>query len=162
MGEQREVLFREEQRMRVWWIWLVLLIAFAGSAVASAGAWTEAMHVPLVVPAIWIPILWLLWFARLETEVSRDGLYVRLWPLHLSRRRTGLEGVERVRAVRYRPILQYGGWGIRWAFWSKGRAYNMSGDRGVRVDYAYGHHMLIGSQQAEELAAAIEEVRDQG
>ena len=37
-----------------------------------------------------------------------------------------------------------------------GRAYNVSGREGVRLDFADGKHLLIGSQRAEELAAAIQ------
>jgi hypothetical protein len=54
-------------------------------------------------------------------------------------------------------LRDYGGWGIR-----KGRsgwAYNVSGDRGVRLTYTDGETLLIGSQRADELAKAIEVAR---
>jgi hypothetical protein len=37
-------------------------------------------------------------------------------------------------------------------------AYNVSGNRGVQLELVSGKRILIGSQQAEELAAAIEAV----
>ena len=64
-----------------------------------------------------------------------------------------LEQVVSVRAVSYRPILQYGGWGIRWTI--KGKAYNARGNCGVRLDFANGRHLLLGSQRAEELVQTI-------
>lgn len=90
---------------------------------------------------------------ELTTEVCADGLRLRFFPFHLSFRRIRLDDVARCDAVTYRPILQYGGWGIRWTW--KGRAYNVSGNRGVRIDYADGTHLLIGSQRPDELAHAI-------
>jgi len=90
---------------------------------------------------------------ELTTEVCVDGLYLRFFPFHLSFRRIDLVQVTRCQAVTYWPILQYGGWGIRWTW--KGKAYNISGHRGVRLDYANGRHLLIGSQRPEELADAI-------
>jgi hypothetical protein len=90
---------------------------------------------------------------KLITEVRSDGLYIRFLPFHLSFRRIPLEDMAGFEARMYRPIREYGGWGIR--FGRGGRAYNVSGNRGVRIDYANGKHILIGSQRADELAAAI-------
>ncbi len=90
---------------------------------------------------------------ELTTEVSADGLRLRFFPFHLSFRRIDLARVTRCQAVTYRPILQYGGWGIRWTW--KGKAYNISRNRGVRIDYTNGRHLLIGSQRPDELAHAI-------
>jgi hypothetical protein len=54
----------------------------------------------------------------------------------------------------YRPILEYGGWGIRCGF--KGaRAYNVSGNKGVQLILQNGKRLLIGSQKPDELVEAI-------
>jgi hypothetical protein len=55
----------------------------------------------------------------------------------------------------YRPILEYGGWGVRYSFVRKGWAYTVSGNRGVQLQLANGKRILVGSQRAEELARAI-------
>ena len=54
----------------------------------------------------------------------------------------------------YRPILDYGGWGIRWGP-GKGWAYNVSGNRGVQLELLDGKQLLIGSQNPEKLAQMI-------
>jgi hypothetical protein len=61
----------------------------------------------------------------------------------------------------YRPILEYGGWGIRYSPFGQGCAYNVSGNRGVQLELADGQRILIGSQRAEELARAIGEAKGQ-
>ena len=61
----------------------------------------------------------------------------------------------------YRPILEYGGWGIRYTM-GRGWAYNVSGNQGVQLELASGKRILIGSQRAEELARAIGEAKGQG
>ena len=53
----------------------------------------------------------------------------------------------------YRPIREYGGWGIRG--FGKRRALNMRGDRGVLLIRKDGSTMLIGSQKPRELLAAL-------
>ena len=63
--------------------------------------------------------------SRLIVEVRHDGLRVQFVPLHLRSKTIALDQVVSVKAVSYRPILQYGGWGIRWTI--KGKAYNARG-----------------------------------
>jgi hypothetical protein len=58
--------------------------------------------------------------------------------------------------VTYQPVEDYGGC-IRLT--KRGRAYIASGDRGVRLFFAKGGGILIGSQQPERLAQAIAAAR---
>jgi hypothetical protein len=53
----------------------------------------------------------------------------------------------------YRPIRDYGGWGIRYG--RNGKAYNVSGNRGVMLEFSHGQKLLIGSQKPGDLANAI-------
>jgi hypothetical protein len=64
------------------------------------------------------------------------------------------QDIRRCAARTYRPIREYGGWGIRAG--RRGTAYNVSGNRGVQLELANGKPVLIGSQRAEELAQAIQ------
>jgi len=54
----------------------------------------------------------------------------------------------------YRSFREYGGHGIRYS--NNGKAYNVSGDRGVQIELLNGNRVLIGSQRAEELVQAIQ------
>jgi hypothetical protein len=56
-------------------------------------------------------------------------------------------------AVQYRPVRDYGGWGIRGT--RSRRALNTRGDRGVLLTRANGSTLLIGSQKPRELLAAL-------
>ncbi|MHC4114629.1 MAG: hypothetical protein ACYSSL_04835, partial [Planctomycetota bacterium] len=62
-------------------------------------------------------------------------------------------------ARKYRPLLEYGGWGIGWSL-RKGRAYNVSGDKGVQLVFKSGKRLPIGSQRAEELEEAIRSIME--
>jgi hypothetical protein len=57
----------------------------------------------------------------------------------------------------YRPIREYGGWGIRIGMAKK--AYNVSGNRGVELEFEGGRKLLIGSSKPDQLASAIESIR---
>jgi hypothetical protein len=96
-----------------------------------------------------------LFFGELRTEVWDDGLYAQFFPLTRQHRFPWPEiGSCEVRT--YRPLLEYGGWGVRCG--RRGKAYNVRGNRGVQLEFTDGKRLLIGSQRSEELAAAIQEM----
>jgi hypothetical protein len=170
------VRFREEQRFRQMWIWLLILplcfgmIGFFGWAmveqlVHARPVGSQPMSDPLlaIIGPVFIlfgaGLLWLMWVARLVTEVRDDGIYVRFLPVHRTFHGFLWHEIESFEARKYRPILDYGGWGIR--FGSGGKAYNVSGNRGVLLDLVGQRpkHVLIGSQRPEELAMAVDSAR---
>ncbi len=100
-------------------------------------------------------LFWLMWAARLVTEVRDDGIYIRFYPFDRGFRVFLWEEIESFEARSYRPILEYGGWGVRMG--SDGGAYNVSGKMGLQLTFRYGlaGGVLIGSQRLEELAMAV-------
>jgi hypothetical protein len=97
----------------------------------------------------------LLFFGELRTEVRDDGLYARFFPL-TRQHRFSWSDIRSCEARTYRPLLEYGGWGVRCG--RRGKAYNFRGNRGVQLEFTDGRRLLIGSQRSEELAVAIREM----
>ncbi len=91
--------------------------------------------------------------ANLTVEVRSDGLYYRFFPFHWSFHRISAESLAKYEVQTYRPIRDYGGWGIRYG--RGGKAYNVSGNRGVMLELSDGQKLLIGSQKPDDLANAI-------
>ena len=89
-----------------------------------------------------------LWLAvlRLVTRVDERGVEVRFHP-PLSGRLFRLAEIERCEQVRYLPIREFSGWGIRWG----GRR----GDVAVELTLRRGYRFAVGSQHPDELEAAI-------
>jgi hypothetical protein len=102
-------------------------------------------------------LMWLFFKGVMTTEVRPTGLYVRLFPFHVSAKKIELLGLVRCEARSYNPIREYGGWGIK-AGRGK-RAYNVSGNRGVELEFDDGRILLIGSRMPEQLAGAVESLR---
>ena len=98
-----------------------------------------------------IGVVCLLYGLKLVTEVRADGLHVRFSPFWA--RVIRFTDIEHCEARTYRPIVEYGGWGIRWGL--RGKAYNVRGNRGVQLELSNGKRLLIGSQRADGLAEAI-------
>ena len=168
-GSDTEVIFREVQKFRQRFLWILLLITdllsliFFGygifKQIIMGHAW-GSRPMPdsalLIVGSLTIMLLSLLTYAfyrmKLVTEVRDDGLSIRFLPL-----RTQLipySHIKTCKARTYHPIREYGGWGIRYG--RKGKAYNVSGNRGVQLELIQGKSILIGSQRPEELASAIQ------
>jgi hypothetical protein len=107
-----------------------------------------------------VVVLWLLigvglplvfFWAHLETTVEDRKLILRMKPV--TAREIYAGQIARFYARTYKPLREYGGWGIK-GFCSN-RAYNMSGNQGVQLELVDGQRVLIGSQRPQELEAAI-------
>lgn len=167
MMEESGVVFKEVQRFNQRWLWFAII---AGDIISWAVIFISIIlpdlrHGQLSYNSQLAAFCLLLgsgaFFAffilcNLETKVTQDGLYIKFFPFQLSYVKIPLENVSSVQAVTYSPLRDYGGWGIRIA--RNGKAYNPTGNRGVRIEYSDGKHIMIGSQKPEELANAIESV----
>lgn len=161
-------LFHEEQKFPTWLRWLVYLSMGVAACISIFALRKEfagqnppgTQEVILaIIGGIAVPILVaaLFFLLGLETEVRSDGLYVRFAPFHIRFKRFARDDLTEFYARQYRPVREYGGWGIRCSFKS-GKAYNTSGDRGVQLVFKSGKRLLIGSQRSEELEQAIRSI----
>ena len=89
----------------------------------------------------------------LDTEVRDCGTCIRFRPFHLKWVVFGFESIQKAEASTYSPLKDYGGWGIRYG--RKGKAYNVSGNKGVLLTLRDGKNVLIGSKNHEVLCSAI-------
>jgi hypothetical protein len=157
--------FEEEQRFRQPWLWALML----GNALFLAAIFgTAAMQRPdqardiagaaaLAFSLLGLVAL-LLYVARLSVCLDSQAIHIRFVPFFA--RHIPLEQIQCWEARTYRPIREYGGWGIRVGLFGRGSAYNVSGNRGVQLTFSDGKRLLIGSQRAEEFAAGIAEAKE--
>ena len=147
------LVFYEEQKFTQLWLWITILAIF-GFLLYSSRIWREEFVFAAAVPTlVYGFIIWLLAAARMVTEVRPDGVTVSARPFRRLRRTIPFDQITSCEARDYRPIREYGGWGIR--IGRGGKAYNMSGSRGVQLVLTSGERVLIGSQKADELAAEV-------
>jgi hypothetical protein len=162
--------FFESQHFRQRWIW-VLLIAVMLPVLGLFGyglyqqvvlgrpfgdePLSNAALIAIIAANVLVLLgtIALMWYAHLDVAVRDRELVIRFVPFHLRPRRIALDEIAEAQARRYRPIAEYGGWGIRYGF--KGMAYNVSGDEGVQLTLRNGKRILIGSQRSGELERAI-------
>ena len=136
--------FQETQRFGQPWIWVLIGAIGVVSVIASAGLGL------VVVVAVAV----LFYLVRLTTEVRDDGVYVRFAPFHRSFRHIPSDEIESCEVTNF-GLLTYGGIGIRWT--PSTIAYMTTRGKGVTLHRENQKPVVIGSQRADELAAAITE-----
>jgi hypothetical protein len=143
--------FREVQQFRQPWLWIPMLVG------VPVFIWIMLSRVPaapvaFIGPCLYLVIVAMFFLAKLVTEVDDTEVRARFVFL-FGKKRIPFAEIASAEAVAYRPIREYGGWGLRRG--ANGWAFNVSGDRGVLLKLRKGGTFLIGSQRAEELELAI-------
>ncbi len=165
-AENKQIIYQEEQRLRQIWIWIVVLfitgLAWYGSCqqlilgepFGSNPAPDWMMAVIWIVFGVGFPLIFV--FSRLRTEVRPEGVFLKFAPVQRSYKMFPDAEIERAEVKKYKPIREYGGWG--WRFGRKGKAYTISGKRGVALHFKDGSRVLIGSRRPEVFVQAVREI----
>ncbi|MDD5506989.1 MAG: DUF6141 family protein [Bacteroidales bacterium] len=159
-----QIYFTERQRFNQPWIWALNLITagiFIVVIIIQLFVYMPAGNNPstdyLVVLFLLIPIglMFLFYLIRLETEIRRDGIYVRFSPFIRRTRIYRWEDVKSCYVRKYSPIGEYGGWGYRMAGKRVGIAFNVSGNMGIQLELKNGKKILLGTRKPEEAREAL-------
>ena len=147
-------LFEENQKFTQWWLWVILL----SFPIISLGPFDKhPINIYYVLIGISIPLLF--YTFQLRMKVNEKGLHYQFFPFHLKSHTINKEDIKKIKAMEYSPLKEYGGWGIRYGF--KGKAYNVSGNKGVKVFLTNGTNIMFGSQQFKELEKSLKTVTKQ-
>jgi hypothetical protein len=162
-----EIFFTEKQRFNHWWLWVILL---ALNALFLSGIYVQVIAGKqfgdrpmsntglLITGALMILLTRFFTMIRLETQIKRDGIYVRFFPFHLSFRRYTWDKISSAVVRQYSPLRDYGGWGIRMGFAGKGSAFNVSGNQGLQLEFIDKKKLLIGTSKPAQLTDALEKL----
>lgn len=152
--------YKEIQKFRQKWLFLIVLLIMLptwwgfirqnilGDLFGINPASYEVMIIIFILFGIGLSLFILTY--RMTTLVTANFIVIKM--TLLGKRLIRLSDIKRCYVRKYRPVLEYGGWG-----WSPtlGRAYIVTGNTGVQLELKNGKKILIGSQQAEKLTSAI-------
>lgn len=146
-----DIVYRESNHFHPW-VWALI---WGATFVGALGALKSGV-LGLGATGL-MPLLFWLLFGKLTVEVRRDSLRLYFGPWGWISRTVALADIDDVEAVTYRPLREFGGWGIRG--WGKKKAWTTRGDQAVRLELADGAVLYVGSQTPnrllERLRAAI-------
>jgi len=154
--------FREAQKFRQWWMWLILGITglipvygiYKQLIMGEPFGNNPAPDYILIIFAIFIfGLLLLLWTVSLETEIDREAIRIYFRPF--LRKTFNWDDIKSAGIVNYGF---QGGWGIR--IWTKfGTLYNVKGNKGLAIEMNNGKKYCIGTQEEDSLARILEKYR---
>ena len=151
--------FKEEQRFTQWWMWalisiapfaILLIVYFASEEVRSK---TTEWLLSVIGTCVLLPLVLFL-SMRLDTKITPEGIHYRFRPFHLRDRAIPWSEIAKVYLRIYRPIAEYGGWGIKGGFGS-GTAYNVKGNLGLQIELKSGKRILLGTQRGTEIEKSL-------
>ena len=143
-------IFYEIQQFRQKWIWTILLIVlFVLFLPIISGIVSILLGVILILTGFCF--IWLFYSMKLITEIKGDSIHPKILPF--TTQIIPFSEIIKYEIRQYRPIIEYGGWGIR--FNKSGKAYTVSGNIGIQIQMSTGKGILIGTQQPNEFLQAM-------
>jgi hypothetical protein len=161
---KEEIIFRERQKFRQWWLWFILLgvnALFLFGVFKQIIGGQEFGNKPmsdtelLIATGLTIILTVLFVNFRLDTIIKKDGISVRFFPFHLKFKHYTWNKLTKTYIRQYLPIAEYGGWGLRLGLFGKGKAYNVSGNKGLQLEFTDNKKLLIGTNKPDELTEAL-------
>jgi hypothetical protein len=132
--------YTENQMFSQFWLWLILAVIFFYSLYSGTEGFTSTLSISAII-ALCIIFLVIMFFTifRLKLEVSEDGIKYSLFPFS-QEKYLNWDVIKSVELIKYEPIKDFGGWGIRYDLNRDIKTYNTGGNVGLLVN----GNILIG------------------
>lgn len=152
------ITFSETQKFKQWWIWLIILLL---NALVLAALYFQFIlekpfgnnpigNLGLIFLVVFVLLFTLFFLSmKLETKIDTSGVHVRFFPFHTKFKTFPWDKIEKIEVITYKPLSEYGGWGIRG--FKDNKAYNVSGNKGFRIFFKDNKKLLVGTLKHEEL-----------
>lgn len=161
-----KILFKESQRFltAVKWVWIIMLtlcglflFAVVKQVILDQPLGQKPMrNVGLILTTlITILVTWILWFLRLDTVITDRYIKVRFFPFHWKYKVFPWDKISKCYLRTYQPVKEFGGWGIRRGIGKAGKAWNVSGNKGMQIEFHSGKKIIIGTKKLEQLESVL-------
>jgi hypothetical protein len=90
----------------------------------------------------------------LTVSIDMNKVEYNFKPFHIRNQIIDKRDIESAKVIKYAPISDYGGWGIRHSF-KNGRALTVRGKYGLQLTFKTGKRLLLGTQQPEALQSFL-------
>ena len=159
--KKEEIYFVEKQRLSYWLLIGVIILAFAIrliKLIMHNKAITFDRFDDILISVAIIFSIYLI--CVMKTFINEDGIYVKFLPFMWKYKFISWENVENANIKKYRPILESGGWGMRFDLFSKAKKtyYTTRGNIGLQLELKNGKNVLIGTQQPQEIEEVLKKL----
>jgi len=166
--------FRESQKFSQ--VWILLPFSLIGSVVIfifGFGIYKQIIcKIPfgnnplsdhgLIITSLLILLLFVTLFllfvsAHLEYRINEKGIEYRFFPFHMNSRRIQWSDIANFEIIKYNPLSDFGGWGIRYG--KKSILYSVKGNKGLSISLKSGKNIIIGINKVSELEEYLENLK---
>ncbi|MBC8321763.1 MAG: hypothetical protein H8E34_13690 [Bacteroidetes bacterium] len=102
----------------------------------------------------------LLFSSKLEVEVTNESLNITFKPYFSKPRIYNKSNIEKFEIREYKPISEYGGWGVKQGKKGIGKAYNVRGKIGLQLYLKNRKKVLIGTQRGDALLRSMKKMME--
>lgn len=136
-----------------WPAWVTLLV-WGSAFLVALSAYRSGLGPGVGWAVLLVPVSLHLLFGRLTVRVTRTYVTATFGSLGLFRRRVPFADIERLEVVEYRPLIDFGGWGVRRR---PGReAWTIRGNRALELELTDGTDLYLGSDTPERLLEELQ------
>lgn len=167
-------IFKETQRFNQWWLIALLVLTlivvvynFIKELQVIESGGDSKITTTIVFGMVTIGVVYLIFSMKLKTRIDETGITYQFSPIHLKPKKITWTELNKCYVRKYSPIKEYGGWGFRgvikpkiFGVRGKGKAYNISGNTGIQLEFNDGGKLLIGTQESEKAKRVIKRYSD--
>ena len=157
------IYFKETQRFNLSWKWIFFIAIYALMFWALIQQFSENFDLAAIISIIFSLCIIIFFniviiIMKLETLIDENIVSYQFKPFHIKPREIKWNKISEFYIRDYKPIKEYGGYGIQRRMKS-GRAFIVSGNKGVQLLLKDGKKILIGTQKPKELEMIIEKLK---
>jgi hypothetical protein len=134
--------------------WGTMILALVALATSGDEPHNERVLGAIILAVVGVVIHWML--AGLTVRLYRDDMEMSLGRVPLIRKRVRYEDILDLQSVTYRPLMEFGGWGVR--FRGQKKAWTARGNHAVVLHLSDGTQLYVGSDHAHRLEERIRTV----
>lgn len=151
--------FNEKQKITQTWLLILLVISVAIPLFVITNKYInnkitlKSYFITLIVVITSASLVFLF---NLKTKIDEYGIHYQFFPIHLKFKTFYWNDIKKVEVIKYNPLVDFGGWGVRYTFSKKkGITYNVSGNIGIQIELKNGKKRLIGTQKKHEATRVL-------
>ncbi len=142
--------FYEIQQFRQIWIWLIILLIELVLLVPIISGIAN-IFILIIILLFGYGFPWLFYTMKLVTEVDKMSIRITFSPF--TEFIIPFDTIKNYEIRKYRPVWEYGGWGIR--FNRHGKAYTVKGTIGLQMELTNGEKILLGTENPDKLLMVL-------
>lgn len=157
------IYFKETQRFNLSWKWMLFIAIYALMFWALIQQFAEVVDLTAII-TISLSLCLIIFFniviviMKLETLIDENKVTYQFKPFHNKPREIKWDEISEFFIRDYKPVKEYGGYGIQRRI-KAGRAFTVSGKKGLQLILKDGKKILIGTHKPKELEMLIDKLK---